>query len=584
MKTEEIEAPPSSTSSPPPPSASSAPAAATAAAPAALAAAALAACSGGSDSSTSPPPPAPPPAPSLTAPDAARFLTQASFGATEASIDDVLARGYAGWIEDQFGRPQTLHRTYVERAIAAGDPTAPERTYRDHVMDTFWRQAITGEDQLRQRMAFALSQIFVVSQLNADVNNRPRGLASYLDMLGAQAFGNFRGLLEAVSLHPIMGLYLSSLRNQKEDAASGRVPDENYAREVMQLFTVGLYQLNPDATPKLDGSGAPIPTYGNADVQGLAKVFTGWSWAGPDKTATRFFGGTPDPDRDVTPMQAYPQYHSTSPKSFLGATIPAGTAAEPSLKMGLDALFHHPNTAPFFCRQLIQRFVASNPSPAYVARVAEVFADNGRGVRGDMKAVIRAVLLDDEARGAAALAQAGWGKLREPVIRLANWARAFAATSASGNYMIRNVADPATALGQNPLRSSSVFNFYRPGYMPPNTAIAAAGLAAPEFQITGETSVAGYLNFMRNTVNNGVGTGTDVRSAYAKEVALAGNPDQLVDRLKLLLTAGRMSDSTRAAIRDAVSTVAATGEAALLNRAKLAVYLTLASPEFIVQR
>jgi uncharacterized protein (DUF1800 family) len=252
--------------------------------------------------------------------------------------------------------------------------------------------------------------------------------------------------------------------------------------------------------------------------------------------------------------------------------------------MGLDALFHHPNTAPFFCRQLIQRFVASNPSPAYVARVAAVFADNGRGVRGDMKAVIRAVLLDDEARGAAALAQAGWGKLREPVIRLANWARAFAATSASGNYMIRNVADPATALGQNPLRSSSVFNFYRPGYMPPNTTIAAAGLAAPEFQITGETSVAGYLNFMRNTVNNGVGTGTDVRSAYAKEVALAGNPDQLVDRLKLLLTAGRMSDSTRAAIRDAVSTVAATGEAALLNRAKLAVYLTLASPEFIVQR
>ena len=588
MKTEEAQArPPLTDSAPPPPSTDSAPPLPAAAVLASLAAATLAACGGGGGAATAAPPspaPAPAPAPSVTAPDAARFLAQASFGATDSSIDEVLARGYSGWIDDQFARPQTMHRTYVEQAIAAGDPAAAERTYRDHVMDTFWKQAITGADQLRQRMAFALSQIFVVSQANADVSNRPRGLASYLDMLGAHAFGNFRSLLESVSLHPIMGLYLSALRNQKEDAATGRVPDENYAREVMQLFAIGLYQLNPDATPKLDGGGTTIPTYGNADVQGLAKVFTGWSWAGPDKTGTRFFGGTPDPDRDVTPMQAYPQYHSTSAKAFLGTTIPAGTAAEPSLKIALDALFNHPNTAPFFSRQLIQRFVTSNPSPAYVGRVAAAFADNGQGVRGDMKAVIRAMLLDTEARSKASPEQPGWGKLREPVVRLASWARAFAAASASGNYMIRNVADPSTALGQNPLRSASVFNFYRPGYVPPNTAMATAGLVAPEFQITGETSVAGYLNFMRNVVNTGVGTGTDVRSAYLKEVALAGNADQLVDRVKLLLTAGRMSDATRTAIRDAVATVAATGDAALLNRAKLAVYLTLASPEFIVQR
>ena len=581
MNAEEVDAaPPLTDPSPPLPAA---------AALAALAAATLAACGGGGDPAASSPPPAPsppppPPSPSLTAPEAARFLAQASFGATDAAIEEVIARGYAGWIDDQFGRPQTSHRTYVEQAIAAGDPAAAERSYRDHVMDTFWRQAITGEDQLRQRMAFALSQIFVVSQANADVNNRPRGLAAYLDTLGAHAFGSFRSLLEAVSLHPIMGLYLSSLRNQKEDAASGRVPDENYAREVMQLFTIGLYQLNPDGTPKLDGSGNPVPTYGNADVQGLARVFTGWSWAGPDTTATRFFGGAADPGRDVTPMQAYPQYHSTSAKSFLGTTIPAGTAAEPSLKVALDTLFNHPNTGPFLGRQLIQRFVTSNPSPAYVARVAAAFADNGRGVRGDMKAVIRAMLLDAEARDAASLAQPGWGKLREPVVRLAAWARAFGAVSASGNYMIRNVGDPSTALGQNPLRSASVFNFYRPGYVPPNTAIAAAGLVAPEFQLTGETSVAGYLNFMRNVVGNGVGTGTDVRSAYAKEVALAATADPLVERVKLLLTAGRMSDSTHALIRDAVASVAATGDAALLNRARLAVYLTLASPEFIVQR
>ncbi len=589
MKTEETGVLPASTE----PSASTEPPALPATAIlTSVAAATLAACGGGGGSASATPPPAPPPGPppgpppssSVTAAEAARFLAQASFGATDASIDEVVARGYAGWIEDQFARPQTLHRTYLEQAIAAGDPAAAERTYRNFVMDSFWKQAITGADQLRQRMAFALSQIFVVSQANADVNNRPRGLAGYLDLLGTHSFGNFRNLLEAVSLHPIMGLYLSSLRNRKEDPATGRVPDENYAREIMQLFSIGLHRLNADGTTRLDGSGTPIATYGNADVQGLARVFTGWSWAGPDKAATRFFGGTADPDRDVTPMQAYPQYHSTSAKSFLGTTIAADTAAEPSLKVALDTLFSHPNTAPFFCRQLIQRFVTSNPSPAYVARVVSAFADNGSGVRGDMKSVVRAMLLDDEARGAASLAQPGWGKLREPVVRLATWARAFAATSASGNYTIRNVADPSTALGQNPLRSASVFNFYRPGYVPPNTAIAAAGLVAPEFQITGETSVAGYLNFMRSAVANGVGTDTDVRSAYAREVALAGNPEQLVDRVKLLLTAGRMSDSTRTSIRDAVATVAGSGDAALLNRAKLAIYLTLASPDFIVQR
>jgi uncharacterized protein (DUF1800 family) len=548
-------------------------------------AATAAACGGGSDSPAPAPVPAPPPPPpTISQAEAARFLTQATFGPTEATIQSVIALGYGGWIDDQFSKPRALHRTYLEQAIAAGDPAAPENTYRNHVMDTFWTQAITGEDQLRQRIAFALSQIFVVSQANADVNNRPRGLADYLDLLGTHAFGNFRTLIEAVSLHPIMGLYLSALRNQKEDPATGRVPDENYAREVMQLFTIGLYQLNSDGTLKRDGSGNPIPTYGNADVQGLAKVFTGWSWAGPDTTNTRFFGGNADPNRDVTPMQAYPQFHSTSAKTFLGVTLPANTPAVPSLKTALDALFNHPNTAPFFCRQLIQRFVTSNPSPAYVARVAAAFADNGAGVRGDMKAVIRALLLDAEARSASNAAQPSWGKLREPVIRLANWARAFGATSVSGNYMIRNVADPSTALGQNPLRSPSVFNFYRPGYVPPSTAIATAGLVAPEFQITGETSVAGYLNFMRNAVTSGVGTGTDVRATYTQEVALAGNPDQLIDRVKLLLTAGQMTDATRNAIRDAVATIATSATNAALNRARLAIFLTLASPEFIVQK
>jgi hypothetical protein len=215
----------------------------------ALATAALAACGGGGAASPAPAPPAPPPVPATSAAEAVRLLNQASFGANEASVAAVVAVGPSSWIDDQFSRPQTLHRPYIEAAIAAGQPGAPELTYRDFVMDTFWRQALTGADQLRQRVVFALTEIFVVSQTNGDVNNRPRGLASYLDLLGQHAFGNFRDLLEAVSLHPIMGLYLSSLRNQAEDLATGRVPDENFAREVMQLFTIGLYRLNPDASP-----------------------------------------------------------------------------------------------------------------------------------------------------------------------------------------------------------------------------------------------------------------------------------------------------------------------------------------------
>ncbi len=570
---------------PPPPTVDgqSAPASTIALAP--LLAATLSACGGGGDNGAPAPAPTPtptpaPPPPSPSSTDAVRFLAQASFGATDAAVSEVVRSGYGSWIEAQFAQPQTLHRTYLEAVI---DPAQPGRTYRDLVMDTFWKQAITGADQLRQRVAFALSQIFVVSQLNGTINDMPRGLADYLDMLGREAFGNFRTLIERVSLHPMMGIYLSHLRNLKEDAATGRVPDENYAREVMQLFTIGLYQLNPDGSHKLDGSGQRISTYGNNDVMGLARVFTGFSWAGPDTSNARFFGqaSARDPNREVAPMQPYPQFHSTSEKRFLGVTIPAGTGASESLRIALDTLANHPNAGPFFGRQMIQRLVTSNPSPAYVGRVAAAFNDNGRGVRGDMKAVLRAVLLEPEARGAAGLADPQFGKLREPVLRLAAWARAFNATSVSGDYRIRNTADPSTQLGQNPLRSPSVFNFFRPGYVPPNTSIAAAGLVAPEFQITGETSVAGYLNFMQTVVSTGVGTGADVRASYDAEVALAGDPQRLVDRVDLLLTGNQLAATTRAAIRDAVAAIPATASNALLNRSRLAVFLTMAAPEYI---
>ncbi|MCM5569770.1 DUF1800 domain-containing protein [Burkholderiaceae bacterium FT117] len=524
---------------------------------------------------------------------AARFLSQGSFGASDADVARVESLGYSAWIEDQFAKPASTHLGHYAARTAALEENQRPRT--EWVYESFWKNAIAGEDALRQRVAFALSQIFVVSLTDGAVAQYPRGVAGYLDMLGENAFGNFRKLIEDVSLHPMMGLYLSHLRNQKADPATGRVPDENYARELMQLFTIGLHELNQDGTVRLDSRREPIETYTNEDVTGLARVFTGFSWAGPDSSSARFFGGVAESYRDITPMRGYPQHHEAGPKSFLGTTVTA-TTPESSLKAALDHLFAHPNVGPFFGKQLIQRLVTSNPSPAYVARVAGAFADNGQGVRGDMKAVIRAVLLDPEARDELLADRPTWGRLREPILRVSAWLRAFGGRSTSGNFTIPQTDDPVSSIGQTPMRAPSVFNWYRPGYVPPNSAIADAGMVAPEMQITHESSVAGYLNTMRSAVQNGFGSNDpatgrrDVQPDYSRELGLAGQPELLVDRVALLLTADRMSPDTRAMIRDAVASVTisttnqAAAETARLNRVRLAVFLTLASPDFLVQK
>lgn len=520
---------------------------------------------------------------------AARFLTQATFGPNMAAIAQLGTSGYAGWLNAQFAKPQTLHRAYMD-SIAATLP-AGTKLNQNQFFESFWQNAIKGDDQLRQRVAFALSEILVVSFQDSHIGNYPRGVAAYYDMLGKNAFGNYRDLLDGVARHPMMGIYLSHLRNQKE--SGNRVPDENFAREVMQLFSIGLYQLNPDGSAKTSG-GKVLETYTHDDVAGLAKVFTGWSWAGPDKTDGRFYGGTADLERDVNPMQNYPKFHSTSDKKFLGVTISGTTTGEADLKVALDTLFNHPNVGPFIGRQLIQRLVTSNPSPAYVGRVAAAFANNGQKVRGDMKAVIRAVLLDPEARDQP-VTQNPPRKLREPVMRLANWMRAFNAKSASTRFLLGNMDDPLTALAQTPMRSPSVFNFFRPGYVPPNTSIASAGLSAPEMQITGETSVTGYLNYMRGAVPNGVGSGNprDVTADYSAEAALAETSDKLLDRIDLLLMNGNMPASLRSQILMAVNSVtipkatptnAAAIAGAKNNRVYLAIFLTMASPEYIVQK
>jgi uncharacterized protein (DUF1800 family) len=567
------------------------PSSAPAGAPAAVSPAAVSPASAGAPAAAAPTAVAPRDLPSSTA-EASRFLTKSTFGSTQPEIDRVMQVGYSTWIDEQFAKSSSTHLANVAELTAKLGEAATQ-TDSAWMQYSFWRNALSGEDVLRQRVAYALSQVFVVSQVNPDINLRMS--ANHLDILARNAFGNFRTLLEQVSLSPAMGVYLSHLGNRKTDLATGRLPDENYAREVMQLFTIGLFELNPDGTVKLDpADGRPMETYGVADIQGLAKVFTGFSWGGPDTSSARFVNRVVSvSDRDILPMQGYPQFHETGPKSFLGRTINT-SAAEDSLKQALDILFNHPNVGPFFGRLMIQRLVTSNPSPAYVGRVAAVFANDGKGVRGDMKAVIRAVLLDPEASNPPAASASVNGRLREPILRMTALLRALDATSTSKEFRIANTDNPANTLGQSPMRSPSVFNFYRPGYVPPNSELSKFRLpgnvvpVAPELQITNEVSVAGWLAAAKAVVDAGFGIGNDMKPNFASLVAIAHTPSALVDRLILLMApGGQIPMDLRNDIVATVSTVTlpTTNDAgARLNRVKLATLLLVASPEFMLQR
>jgi uncharacterized protein (DUF1800 family) len=548
------------------------------------------------------------PVPLVSPEDASRFLAEATFGATDGDIHHLSKIGYTTWMNEQFSAPATLHEPAVEQALilnnapcAASDLKCNAALFvqnnqqETYVQQSFWQQAMTGNDQLRQRVKYSLSEIFVISSTNPAVANMPRGMANYYDLLGADAFGNFRQLLEDVTLNPMMGQFLSILANDKGDA--NRDPDENYAREVMQLFTIGLYQLNPDGTQKLDPTGQAIPTYSNTDVLGLAKVFTGFSWNVPgDQSNTAWsncceYVGTGFGE-DLLPMQNYPGHHSTAEKDFLGVTIPTQSNPDPvgDLKIALDTLFNHPNLPSFFCKQMIQHMVTSNPSPAYVSRVAGVFRDNGAGVRGDMKAVIQAILLDPEARDStAASSNPQYGKVREALVRYTEWARAFTAQSRNGAFNLGSTEDPIFALGEMTLRSPSVFNWFAPGYVPPNTSIEKAGLLAPEMQMTDVSTVVGYLNYMQSAIGADTQNGPDVFSNYTTEIALAATPDQLVDRVNLLLMAGEMDSALRSQVLSAINSIAIPSgdqnaiNAALANRVKTAIYLTMAAPAYSAQ-
>ena len=557
----------------------------------ALTSATLAACGGGSTPGAAV---VPGPIVNTSASDeeAARFLLQAQFSASDADIASVRTLGYAAWLERQLALP--LGQTGWDWLDSRGYGDVLNRAnYYDSSYQAdymMWNQLIMASDSVRKRLALALSEYFVVSLSGLSFTWRAHAGAHYWDMLVAHAAGNFRNLLEAVTLHPAMGYYLSTKGNKKEDA-SGRQPDENYAREVMQLFTIGLLELNADGTPKLDASGNQQDTYAASDVSNLARVFTGYDFDQSQNVNTviaQTGGGT----RTVSsaafarlPMKLTASNHSTLAVTFLETTIAANTSAAAALKSALDTLFNHPNTGPFFCRQMIQRLTTSNPTPAYVARVAAVFGNNGAGVRGDLSSVFKAILLDEEARSSAGLTQLEYGKLREPMLRLVQWARSFGVSSTSGDWKIGDLSNAATQLGQSPLRSPSVFNFFRPGYVPPATALST-GVVAPEFQGVSESSVGGYLNYMMTLISNGLNSG-DIKAAYTAELALAIDAVALVRRLNLLLCAGQLSAANQTLIVNALNATALTSAstvAAQRNRVHAAVLLVMASADYLIQK
>jgi uncharacterized protein (DUF1800 family) len=501
--------------------------------------------------------------------DAARFLAQAGLGATTRGCADVVRLGYGAWIDAQFAMP--LSTSLWDWMIEKGFNDTRYRSLDTGLDNAMWFRLFNAPDVLRQRVVLALSQIFVVSIRNMPVAWAPFTCVAYWEMLEAQCFGNFRTLLENVALSPAMGVYLSMRGSRKEDI-SGRRPDENFARELLQLFTIGLVELNQDGSPRLDGAGQPIDTYSNDDIQGLARVFTGWD-------LDRFDEASPDYGR--RPMAFKQADHSVLDKRFLGTTIMGTTPGKEAMRRALDAIFAHPNVAPFFARRLIQRLTTSNPSPAYIARVAQVFNDDGHGVRGDMKAVIKAVLMDAEARlGEPFVAPDTAGKLREPILRLLQWARVVKLNCSDGLW---GAGDLSTVdkLGQSPMRSPSVFNFYRPGYVPPQSAIAQRGMVAPEFQITDESSVIGYANFLFQVLPAG---GGNITPDYSDWIALAKDPAALVDRINLLFTGRGLSAQLVADLTAAVATQSLSDADGAKNRVVSAMLIVLCSPEFLVQR
>jgi hypothetical protein len=489
--------------------------------------------------------------------------------------------GLRAYLNEQFNLPLSSYPTLtlMPTDSAQGCPTgSPTTCGRDNytmypLQLKFFQNALNGNDQLRQRVAFALHQIFVVS---GNEVSQPSWMSPYLQTIDRNAFGNYRQLLQEITLNPGMGLYLDMLGNSRSN------PNENYAREVLQLFSVGLDRLNIDGTPQLDAQGNRIPTYDQTTITNFARVFTGWRLAAPKVTVINGVSNNVLNYQD--PMIVTSENnHDTGQKILLdGAVLPAGRNSTQDLAAALDNIFNHPNVGPFIGRQLIQHLVTSNPSPAYVERVARVFnnncaglyADNPcSGVRGDLRAVVTAILLDPEARGDVKT-DPGYGRLREPAQFITNILRASGASS--DGYLNPN----SNTLDQNVFQSPTVFNYYPADYVIPGTT-----LAGPPFGILSTTTSLRRANFVNTILNNGIAvsvnapTGTQVPLTALQ--SLAGNPTALVDELNRLMMHGTMSPGMRASIEKAVATVSATNT---LSRARMGFYLVASSSQYQIVR
>lgn len=542
--------------------------------------------------------------------EASRFLQQATYGATPSEIGRVASLGYAGWIDDQFTRPATLHLEVHQGLQAELGPHFTLQADRDCQFsygcnlsrhDAWTQIAVNGNDQLRQRVAFALSQFFVISDASDNVGYSHLAVSDYYDSLAVNAFGSHRALLEDIALHPLMGRYLGMLQNEKANPSRNTEPDENFAREVMQLFSIGLVELNLDGTPRRDANGNTIPTYNNEVITNFARAMTGWNFGG----AASWFVWEDNVKLPglIRPMTPWAAYHDTGAKTlFPGTSLASGRTADADLKSALDALADHPNVGPFLAKHLIQRLITSNPSPAYVGRVATVFNDNGASVRGDMRAVVRAILLDEEARSMTIAARDEFGKVKEPMLKLTAVWRAFAAqgqtvATAAGaptRALLRN-RGAGVDMGQTVMSSPSVFNFYRPNYQPPGE-FRRRGLVAPELQILNEATAMATFNhwhgrlFQMDRDDATIPTTTgDARFYTARfrldlsaEKALAVSPGALADRLNLLLMAGRMGPAMRQVLVDAAYATSMNDGGG--DRVEDMVFLIASSPQFAVQR
>jgi len=536
---------------------------------------------------------------------AARFLAQATMGYNYEQIEYVNQTGIDTWLEEQFETPMVsyaeTYRMIYDSALAIIPENDSEKN--EYLSYTFYEMLVKQPDFLRHKIAFALSQILVISPTTSNLGGRGFGNSDYYDILYQGAFGNYRDMLYDVTLHASMGVYLSIFQNRKADFALGTYPDENYAREIMQLFTIGLLELNNDGTKKLDANGNFIPTYNIKDVQELSKVFTGFACGattnGSEPSFTKGKGAT-----DFTvPMTMYDGYHDTGEKKMIDGTIlPSGQTGLQDVNNAIDVLFNHPNIAPFISIRLIQQLVKSNPSPAYVSRISDVFNNNGQGVRGDLKAVVKAILIDPEARNCDLIDTPQTGKLLQPIERLTNLFLAFDVSTPSGKIWFRDENKPGKAIEQAFLAAPSVFNFFSPFYAE-KEFVQPADMVSPEFQILNATSGIHYLNaiekaiknrpFLNRTIANDSGLGLTNNSEdepildFTDEIDLLNTQgiSALLDRLNLLLCRGQLSAAAKSTIENTITQYQTTLSASNYPPKRAvqdAIYFIMISPNYMI--